>query len=382
MRADHTGQGTRATKRTKQLSPILAEFQDNARNNHYDYALFHAMCVLGVEVYYIQNPQTGERRLVNQADYQVMVGGASIDDANDAVKAQASGGLGSLFQSQPSKQQQQQQHTNWDIALPKCEIATPADRGKWQPVTQLPSGKTLPNGQVHDGRSLLTLHQTRAKDIGLSQATVGSGAQLRQYLKAGAMTRVGQTWSEKLAAFLSNSVVRGILVVVLLVGGYLEFQSPGLGVPGAVAALALVALLGAPFVVGLAEIWHVVVFCIGLILLICELTFIPGFGFVGVTGLGMMFIGLMLMIVPSNAGPAGWKVLPGVQMWDRVVESGLFLMVGLCAGLVGIYMIARYFGNLPLLNRLVLQSEQRPAMAGAGIVGAGRRGRAFPRQWR
>ena len=36
------------------------------------------MCVLGVEVYQIEHPQTGKRQLVNQDDYQVMVEGAPI----------------------------------------------------------------------------------------------------------------------------------------------------------------------------------------------------------------------------------------------------------------------------------------------------------------
>src|SRR5690606_21899706 len=65
--------------RAKALSPLLEEFRDSARAHGYDYTLFHAMCVLGVEVYRVRTPQTGEVRLVNQADYAVMVRGADPD---------------------------------------------------------------------------------------------------------------------------------------------------------------------------------------------------------------------------------------------------------------------------------------------------------------
>src|SRR5690606_33345982 len=74
------GQELAPTERAKALSPILEEFRDNAGANGYDYALFHAMCVLGVEVYLVESVDTGARRLVNQADYAVMVQGRSVDD--------------------------------------------------------------------------------------------------------------------------------------------------------------------------------------------------------------------------------------------------------------------------------------------------------------
>jgi len=41
----------------------------------------------------------------------------------------------------------------------------------------------------------------------------------------------------------------------VMMGAYMEFQAPGIGLPGAVAAGALVVLLGAPFLVGLDELW-------------------------------------------------------------------------------------------------------------------------------
>ncbi|NJL32327.1 MAG: hypothetical protein HC898_12320, partial [Phycisphaerales bacterium] len=69
------GQNLAATERAKALSPLLEEFRDSALANGYDFAMFQAMCELGVELYLIEHKQTGQRRVVNAADYQWMVHG-------------------------------------------------------------------------------------------------------------------------------------------------------------------------------------------------------------------------------------------------------------------------------------------------------------------
>src|SRR5690606_11391553 len=77
------GQSLEPTERAKILSPILEEYRDSARANGYDYAMFHAMCELGVKLYFVEHIETGERRLVNQVDYEVMVNGREPSDADN-----------------------------------------------------------------------------------------------------------------------------------------------------------------------------------------------------------------------------------------------------------------------------------------------------------
>lgn len=341
------GQEMAPTERAKALSPILEEFRDNAANNGYDYAMFHAMCVLGVELYQVKNKETGEEHVVNQIDYRVMVLGMSPETA--AAPGRGLGGLFGLGGSGGAAD-------TTEVGAAALDIATDADRGQWELVKQ-----------VHDGRTLFTVNQSRALEIGLSQATIGSEAELQQYLGAKAVVRVPQTWSEDLAGFLTSPVVRAVLIMALLLGAYLEMQTPGVGVPGAIAAAALIILLGAPFVVGLAEVWHIVLFLIGLVLLIIELAFVPGFGLIGVAGLVMMFAGLVLSVVPTTGGPSFGPIrLPGPYMWDRLLVSSFSMILGLLASLVGFFVLTKYFGQLPLLSRLILDSPPAGAMASAG----------------
>lgn len=328
------GQELAATERAKILSPILEEFRDSARDNGYDFALFHAMCELGVKVYFIEHIETGERRLVNQVDFEIMVNGR--DPAS-------TGWFASVLQL-----------PGGDQPIVSREISTEEDQRQWKPVRVLPSGKPLPGGLFHDGRTLLTVNQDRALDIGLSKATVRDEAELRQLLSPASMTTVSQTWSEDLAGWLTSPWVRGILIVALLLGAYTEFQAPGTGIGGIVALLALVALLGAPFLVGLAEVWHIIVFFLGFILLMLEIFVTPGFGVLGITGIIMMLVGLVLVGIPTGSGGGFGGAMPAPEMMAKLQASALATIVGLFASMVGFYFLTRHFGRVPLLNKLIL----------------------------
>jgi membrane-bound serine protease (ClpP class) len=351
------GKNLAPAERAKQLSPILNAYEASAKQNGYSYALFHAMCQLGVEVYAVRNPDTGEMKLVNQVDYALMVKG---QPPREGVFQNLIGGGGK---------------TQKVGAVTRRE-AMQSDEGQWQPVTQLTvNGQTFnfPNGQVHDGQTLLTLSAAKAQAIGLSQATIADDAALGKHLKAAKVQRVAQTWSENLAGFLVSPWVRIVLVIAMLVGAYLEFQSPGLGLPGAIAALALITLLGAPFVIGLADVWHIAVFLLGVGLLLVELILVPSFGLVGILGLLFMLVGLVMSVVPTGGG----SIAPPPGMYDRLLLSLLSILAGLGLSLVALYFLAKHFGSIPMLNRLVLHGRPEPthpdaslAMAGGGAVEA------------
>ena len=322
------------TERAKALSPILEEFRDSARANGYDYALFHAMCVLGVQVYQIEHTQTGQQQLVNQDDYQVMVEGSPIPTG----VISANQGAAATQPSQPN------------VGGTSVSVATEADRGQWKLVSK-----------IHDGTTLLTLNQQRALDAGLAQALVRDQTELQQFLGAASITTLQSSWVNVMAYWLTQPWVRALLMVAMLLGAYLEMQAPGLGVPGFVAIVALVLLVVAPFLIGLAQLWHVVLFCIGLGLLLVEIFVIPGFGLAGVSGIICIFIGLVLMVVPTTGqGPIP---LPAPEVAQRLRDSVLFTLIGIIGSTIGLYYLTKHFGNLPLFNRLILRS---PVLAGAG----------------
>lgn len=333
------GQNLEPTERAKALSPILAEFRDSADANDYPYVLFHAMCVLGVRVYDVEHKQSGRRRLVNAVDYRVMVEGASMEAA--ARGTQVFG-----FQLRPD-----------EPGAPSLDTATQEDRGQWRLVQQ-----------VHDGQTLLTLTQSEAVELGLARSdAIRELSDLQDFLGAARVERVRQTWSESLSGWLTSPAVRAVLILALLLGAYVEFQTPGLGLPGTVALLALIALVGAPFVIGLAEVWHLVLLAAGFALLVVEIAVLPGFGIFGITGIALMLMGLVLSVVPT--GGDGWVPLPDPAVMDRLRQSALWTLLGLVGAIAGVAAVTRSLEHVPLLNRLVLSEAQRAASAaGAGMA--------------
>ena len=67
------------------------------------------------------------------------------------------------------------------------------------------------------------------------------------------------------------------------------------------------------------------------------------------------------MVPTSGGGPIS---LPPPEMWRRVQESALWMMVGVLFSSAGFYFITKHFGRLPVMNRLVLRS---PAAMAAGM---------------
>lgn len=321
-----------ATERAKALSPIIEEFRDSATQNDYDYAMFHAMCVLGVEVYQVEHIESGRKQLVNQADYQMMVLAKSREEALAAVKPEG------------------EQVSALTVGRVSVDVATDAEIGQWKLVKQ-----------VHDGATLLTLNQTRALEIGLSKATVKNHQELGDWLGGATVITINQSWSEDLAGWLIHPAIRAVLIVAVMVGAYMEFQAPGLGLPGAIALAALALLLGAPFLVDLSEIWHVLLVFIGIGLLMVELFITPGFAVFGILGLIFMFTGLILAIVPTS-GPIG---LPAKEMLNLLGMSVVWTLLGVITSTVCLIFLIRHMGWIPGLSRLVLHDRQEALLGGA-----------------
>ena len=317
-----------ATERAKAYSPIAAEFKSSAAAAGYTYATFHAMCVLGVELYLIEDPATGERLVVNQADYTIMVEGN-----DDALKTSLSVNNG----NEPG------------INAVSPNEATTTDVGQWKPVETLPSGASAPRGRIHDGNLLFTADAVLAADIGLSKATLGNDAAIQGHLNAASVFRVKQSWSENAAGFLTSLWVRVVLVLVLVLGVGLELASPGLGVPAALALIAAVGLFGAPMVIGLAELWHVILFVVGLGLVALELATAITAGALLVVGVLLMLVALVLSVVPT--GPGG---LPAGGTGADLLASAGYMVVALGAGFVGLVALTHHLGRIPGFDRLVL----------------------------
>jgi membrane-bound serine protease (ClpP class) len=142
--------------------------------------------------------------------------------------------------------------------------------------------------------------------------------------------------------------------------------------------IALVALLGAPFLAGLDAVWPLLLFFLGFILLMVELLIIPGFGAFGIIGLICMFVGLVMQIVPTPG--RNLFNLPSREAAADLEASLLWMTAAAAGSLVGLIYLFKSFESIPVLNRMILrEGGPLPAEAivdaipvsGAEVIGGG-----------
>lgn len=105
------------------------------------------------------------------------------------------------------------------------------------------------------------------------------------------------SWVDSAINFLINPIVSGILIMLIIGGIYFELQSPGLGLPIIIAVSAALLYFAPHYLQGLATHWEILLFIVGLILLIIEFFVIPGFGFIGISGIILMVLALIFSMI-------------------------------------------------------------------------------------
>ena len=82
--------------------------------------------------------------------------------------------------------------------------------------------------------------------------------------------------------WLNSPTVMGILVTIALLGLYIEFQTPGVWLPGLIAVICFIIIVGSKFLIGMANWVEVALFITGLLLLFVEIFIDTWFWFCGV----------------------------------------------------------------------------------------------------
>ncbi len=106
--------------------------------------------------------------------------------------------------------------------------------------------------------------------------------------------------TEKIIAFFMNPAISGLLILLIIGGIYFEFQAPGIGLPLFTAITALVLYLVPYYLNGLAENWEILLLIFGILLIVAEVFFIPGFGVAGVTGISFTIAALILIMLDNE----------------------------------------------------------------------------------
>ncbi len=361
--------GLTPDERTKILPVLLADVTDSARRFGYDEYLVQAIVIDGIELWLIEDIETGAHWAINADEYTTIFGqdppkgmpmlaqvtggratGAAADedeDAEDSEQAEAAASDEPSKEFQPasdSLRDVQREFNNperfgdlaFDVATNRPQF-TAADADKYRFVAY-----------VTDGSAPIVMREDQLQALGFSSGIIQNDEELQAFMGAETLIRQGESWSEKSVRFLTHPMSRGILIVVFLVAMLVEMIAPGFGLGGGIALVALGFLLAPPMIIGMAGWWEVIAIGAGIVLLMLEAFVLPGFGVFGILGLLSLFGGLLGTFIPAGGSFAS----PATQQ-GMLTGATTILLALVTAGVVS-WFILKNVKSIPLLDRLVL----------------------------
>lgn len=158
--------------------------------------------------------------------------------------------------------------------------------------------------------------------------------------------------AEKIIAFFLNPFISGLLILVIIGGIYFELQTPGVGFPLIAATIALVLYLVPYYLNGLAAYWEIIALFVGVLLIIAELFFIPGFGVAGIGGITLTVVSLVLIMLNND-----FFNFEFVPLGDIIVAT-VATLGGLTGGVLLLFVGGARLTKTKAFNRIALSDTQ------------------------
>lgn len=353
----------------KVLPPLISEVLDSARRhnsafNEYlrDEYLVQSIIANDVALWLIRNTSTGVEMCIDKAEFEMLFPGEStagkprLPDAPGTASAPDPAAAGPPQTGVPAGSAKLAAISSLigqnQTAPSSRPVLTEADRGKWTLVEKVTGGNLpslfKPDDMAHFRFAAnYTTSPTGERKI----VPIRSHTDVQTLLGASNLRTMNWSWSEYLVKGLTNFIVRGLLIVIFLIALGIEMTHPGATLPGAIAAIALVAVLAPPMLIGMAGWWELAAILVGILLLAMEIFVIPGFGVAGILGLILLFLGLVGTFVRNDS------LFPGGGADRGEMLRGVTVVVlALASSGVGFYFVAKHFASIPVLNRLILKS--------------------------
>lgn len=231
-----------------------------------------------------------------------------------------------------------------EMIVPTGQIATLTSQEAERMVGQ-PPHRLLSEGTVRDRAALLDV-------LGLR------GARLTEF-------KVSE--AEHLARIIESISI--ILLAGGLIGIYIEFKTPGFGLPGIAGILLLAIWFWGHHIAGLAGMEEITLFIIGIALLALEVFVIPGFGIVGAAGLVCVAAGLVLGMIEHAPG-ASWMLSFDILL-PPMAKVAVSLLLALGGGLLAARFLpeTRAFRNFVLADKIESHAGVEPARTTPDLVG-------------
>ncbi len=176
-----------------------------------------------------------------------------------------------------------------------------------------------------------------------------------------------RTWVDSTVYILNRPIITGLLLLIGLVGLYLELTVPGLSVAGMVSLVCFGLFFWSHALGGTSGWLEVMFFALGISLLALEIFVLPGTGLFGVTGVAMVVLSLVMASQDF--------VFPQTSMqWTELRNNLLMVLGAVAAVVIALIVQITYFEWIPGLGRLRLETPEAAAGAGSLAIDNGNAG--------
>ena len=179
-------------------------------------------------------------------------------------------------------------------------------------------------------------------------------------------------WKTQLFMLLAHPMVASALFLGLMMGAYMEMNTPGFGVAGSIAAICLSLIIISSFSQEIASYLEVFLMALGALILVLDFTLLPTFGILGFFGL-LLFLGGLFAIMLPGLESMSYEV--DTQTLNAAGEIALdrltWYLATFVIGMAAMLLLARYITpSTKLLRRFVLSGGEQEASQGytAGIA--------------
>ncbi len=171
-------------------------------------------------------------------------------------------------------------------------------------------------------------------------------------MKDAPVQKIQLSTGEKLSRFFTSSTISGILLLLGIAGLFIEFRTPGIGVPGAVGIICLSLFFWGHYSANISGWIPVILFAIGLLLLLVEIFVIPGFGVAGISGIACIIASLLLAMLEWK--PGDWSTFPPVEEFAKPLAV---IALSFTGALILIGIVSKYLPSAPFVSRLFLSKK-------------------------
>lgn len=163
------------------------------------------------------------------------------------------------------------------------------------------------------------------------------------------------TTAERIARVIDGYPWSGIILAVGMLALYIEFKTPGFGLPGIVGLVFLAIWFWGHHIAGVANIAEIALFVLGLGMIIVEVFFFPTLGVLGVVGAIFLAAAILMGMIQHYPGTPVFPP-PMFQFNNAMHNIGVAMGIVLVVGLI----LAKILPKTAPFQQIMLAAELKP----------------------